>query len=272
MLFDPPSLLTTWQTALPATPGAQSAGVTVTGSGSANTKGSYSELITSTTYDSYGFWLSVYNTRASATDTSTLLDVSFGAAASEVDVLSNFMCGFINANATNGGPQLSFIPLFVPKGTRIASRLQSVQTSKTANVGIWLNGGATGPCPIFTACDTYGADTTDSGGTAHTPGNSGAESTDATIGTASRKYKAIMLRLGTSAITVINNIAYHWEFTDGTNTYCEWYSVNSTDETICGPFPLAPLVVDIPSGAAMQIQAEASGTAQAHDVTFHCFY
>lgn len=271
MLFTPPSLNTTWQNSLPATPSQTTTGVTVTAIG-IHGEGNYAQVIASTTYDSYGFHLALYNSRVSATDTSMLLDIAYGGAGSEVVVLTNFLCGFIGSGPADGGPHVCFIPLFIPKATRVSARIQSLITGDSVTVGVWLNGGPNAPCPIFTACDTYGANAADSGGTAHTPGNSGAESTDAAIGTASRNYKAIMLRLGTSGITAISNMAYHWEFTNGTNTLCEWYSQTATTESINGPFPMVPFNVDIPSGMSMQIQAEASGTAQAHDVAYYCFY
>ncbi len=262
---------TIWQSNLPATPSNTAIGTTVTASSTINTKGSYSQLIAAATYDSYGFWLGIFGVSTAATDTSQLLDIAIGAAASEVDILSNFLTGSRSSTVSVGGPTYYFIPLFSPAGSRVAARVQGVISSDTAVVSIMLNGGHSQIGPIFNCCDTYGADTADSGGTAHTPGNSGSESTDATIGTATRDYGAIMLGLS-SNLTVAANLATHWELTDGTNTLAEWLAFTTTAENVVGPFPLAPFYLNIPNGMAMQVQAECSGTGEAMDAAFYCFY
>lgn len=271
MLLFPNSYTAGWQSNFPATP-STSTFTTVTANALANTKGSYSQLIAATTYDSFGFWLAVYATQVAATNTSVLVDIALGAAASEVDILSNFMAAARAASIANGGPYWVFIPLFIPAGAMVSARCQAVTGADTVAVGIsTVSGRSQVNGPIFTACDTYGANTANSGGTSHTPGNSGAESTDATIGTATRDYGAVLLGLGTVG-TVLSNLAYHWELTGGTNTLAEWVSYTHTVEAILGPYPAVPIGVRVANGTAMQVQAECSGTGEAHDVAFYCFY
>ena len=271
MLVFPNNANAAWQNNLPATP-ANSAYTAVTASATINTKGSYAELIAATTYGSYGFFLGLTNSAAAATDTSMLLDIAIGAAASEVDILSNYLAGLKPTTPATGGPEWTFIPLFIPAGARVSARIQGVIASDILQVAVSLIGGRSQVSDkIFTACDTYGANTADSGGTSHTPGNTGAESTPATIGTASRDYGAVLLSLG-NTLTVASNLAYHWELVASATTLAEWLSHTTTAENILGPYPSQPALVRISNGTAMQIQAECSATAEAQDVALHCFY
>ncbi len=261
-----------WQHNLDATPSATVPGTSVAASSSIHTKNAtYTQLIAATTYDSYGFWLLLCTSQSAGADTSMLFDLAIGASTAEVVILPNMMCGF--RTAVNSGVVVQFIPLFIPKGSRVSGNLQALIASDTIDCTIWLNGGGSNlQGPIFTGCDAYGVDLTDSGGTTHTPGNTGAESTDANVGvTLTRNYGGVMLGLGFSGITMASN-GYHWELTDGTTTMCEWYSGHTTSETIQGPFPATPFLIPLALGTQLQIQAEATGTADAHDVAFYCFY
>lgn len=259
-----------WQNNLSATPSSTAPGTTLTADASAHVKGAYQTLVTST-YNSRGFWLGIYNTAASGADSSMMIDVAIGGAGSEVVILPEFMCSMRPAGTD--GSYWTYWPLFIPKTTTVRARIQSLITVDTCSAVIILDGGMSDGFRTFTKADAYGTNAADSGGTTHTPGNSGAESTDANVGsTLSRNYGAVQLGLGTTGITTINGIFYHWELTDGTNTLAEWYTADNTAETMHGPYPNAPIQVNLASGTQLQVQAEASGTAQAHDVAFYCLY
>lgn len=262
-----------WQSNLPATPSLTQWGTRLTASGTPHAKGSWATLATAT-YDVYGFWLCVNGTVSSATRTDAMLDIGIGTAGSPENIIvPEWLCGWRALPATGG--QFQYFPIFIPRGAIIQGRIQALIASDTADVLIFLNGGGSAqPGPLFSGCDAYGTAAASSIGTSHTPGNSGAESTDANIGsTTSRAYGAVMLGLGGSlAQTTMTNIAYHWELTIGGVTICEWFAETHTTECQNGPFPPAPFYVTIPSGTQLQVQAEASGTALAQDVAFYCFY
>lgn len=275
MLWQPSGGIAAVQNNLPATPNL-SFGITVTGSASANTKGSWAQLIASTTYDTYLIQLVVSETSASATQTDTLIDIGIGGAGSEQIILPNLLVGW-KPDAGIGAMNLLF-PMYIPKGIRIAARAQSVQTSKQVQVQIYCYGGKRfTDSPVYTRCDAYGI--TDSGasnGTSHTPGNSGAESTWASLGTTlSRNYRGFMfLAHGTLTVTAMTLIHYHWEigYNSGAPVLGEfWYTGNTAERTI-GPFPNFPIAASLASGTQMQVRGEASGTAQAYDVGLYCFY
>lgn len=260
-----------WQSNLSATPSTSAPGTNITASATIHTKGSYTQLIASTTYDWHGFWIYAINTATSAAATDLLLDVAVGAAASEQVILPNWMVGW--SPAVTLGPRRMFVPIFIPRGRRIAARSQALIASDVVNVlvfGVIGNSGL--PGPLFSNCDAYGIDAATSSGTSHTAGNSGAESADANVGsTTSRSYGAVRLGVASQSTTT-TAIAYHWELTIGGITRAEWYTCNTTGEVVAGPFPESPITVSIPSGTQLQIQAEASGTAQAQDVAFYLFY
>lgn len=263
-----------WGANLPATPSTTQFGTRLTASATPHAKGSYAQLVASTLYDVHGLWLIVNGSAVAATRTDMMLDLAIGAASSEVVILPEFLCGWRSAPTV--GPQAVFLPFFIPKGTRVAARLQSLIASDTLDVQVFLEYGS-GPPPagLFRRADAYGTSAASSIGTSHTPGSSGSESTAANIGsTLARDYGAVMLQVqGTLSNTTMTSIAYHWELRIGGATWAEWYSCSFTTEAVtAGPYPSAPLQRRLPAGTQLQIRAEGSGTAQAHDVAFYCFY
>lgn len=262
-----------WQSNLPATPNTTQWGTRLTASGTPHAKGSWATLVT-TTYDSFGFWLGTAGTSTAATRTDGMIDLGIGTAGSpENIILPEWLCGW--RAAPNLGPQMVFIPIFLPRGTILQGRMQALIASDTVDVLVVLNGGASAiPGPLFSGADAYGTSAASSIGTSHTPGNTGAESTAADLGgTLAKHYGAVMLGLGgTLADTTQTTTAYHWELLVGGVTVAEWYGITHTTEAVQGPFPPAPFYASLPSGSQLQVRAEASGTAEAQDVAFYAFY
>lgn len=90
---------------------------------SANVKTAYLELNASTSEAYTSVILIVVPFLASATDSTMLLDLATGAAASETDVLSNIAFS-IDASADMDMIQIGPIPLNVAAGSRLSARLQ----------------------------------------------------------------------------------------------------------------------------------------------------
>lgn len=262
----------TWVSNLVATPSVTNFGTRLTASATPHAKGAYSQIIASTAYDVHGFWVTFGGSTTSNTRTDQMMDIAIGAA-TETVILPEFLTGWRAAQST--GPQSVFFPFFIAKGTRIVARLQSLIASDTLDTMFTLIYGS-GPRPegLFSRADAYGTAAASSGGTSHTPGNTGAESTAASIGsTLSRSYDAVMLQVqGSMATTTMTNLAYHWELQISGVTLAEWYTVSHTTEQVNGPYPNEPIQRKLNSGAQLQIRAESSGTAIAHDVAFYCFY
>ena len=266
-----PSNNVQWENNFAATP--VSAGGQTATSGAIDTKGAYLQLIASTLYDSFGFWLQITSTQTAATIRNVLMDLAVGAAASESIILPDFQIGSRGTGANFGSGGL-FIPLFIPKNSRVSVRIASNVNATTAAICIALVEGqneAGSMIGIFSKCDAYGVIVTGSKGTNHTPGNTGAESADATIGTATRAYGACIAMVGNNQ-TVLSALYYHWELRISSFTRAEWRWSATTAEELFGPFPPAPITMNIANGEVMQVRAECSGTAEAHNVALYCFY
>ena len=256
---------------LPATPSTSTFGTRATASASTNTKGSWSQVTASLPHDAYGFWLTMAGTATSATSTDGLLDIGIGTGGSEVVLVPDLLAGWLGSPTQ--GPRTLFIPIFIPKGTRVAIRNQGVLAADTVDCMFhFKSGDPANRGLLFSGCDAYGIVSASSAGLAHTPGNTGAESTWANIGSATSKSYGAILPLIQSSNTTTTAIAYHWELGIGSVTLAEWYYMGNTGEYLNGPFPAEPAAVNIASGAQLQVRAEASGTAIAFDVAAYCFY
>lgn len=144
---------------------ATSANTLVTANASANTKGSYTELITSTTYAASGLQMTA---RSSGTG-DFLIDIAIGSAGSEIVVVPNILVSR-QTQTWAWGPFI--IPLAIPAGTRIAAACQS--STGGAAVGLAVSPFTSGVLARtgLQLCTTYGANTATSGGTSVDPGGS----------------------------------------------------------------------------------------------------
>ena len=167
-----------------------SAEVSITANTSAHTKGSYSELIASTSANAGLLVLMVQDVSTVATNTATLIDIATGASGSETVIISNLAVGGAVATAGPTGVAVS-IPLQIPSGTRISARIQSVVTGgKTATAQVFLFdvGGDYATAP--TSVDVITGDTATSQGISF----SGASGTWVqAIASTSRAYRAVAI-------------------------------------------------------------------------------
>jgi hypothetical protein len=167
--------------------------VTLTANTAAHTKGSWSQVIASTSANVSFLWVRVTSINTAGANTATLIDLATGASGSEVAFASNIAVG--GASAVGGGGLQSIIfgiPAKIASGTRIAARIQSVVTGgKTGAVQIWaIDSGDYATTP--TTVDVIGTDTATSQGTSF----SGASGTWVeAIASTSQSYRAIGLVL-----------------------------------------------------------------------------
>lgn len=274
MLYLPPAYLST-ENNFSATPSHTAPGVSVTAPGSAHTKGSWAQCFSSCSFDVYGVSVQFTDSFVAATSVLILLDIGIGAAAAEQVIIANILAGAASTGNSNSSSQSMFYPVFIPKGTRIAARIQTNSTTaRTVNVGMVLHGGPTSPpWPVFAGADTIGANTATSTGLAHTAGNSGAESSWTSIGSATTQhYKALMPCVQIESDTTLASQGYHLEIGVSSTTLGEFYFVATSSETIGTLFPNVPLYVPIPSGSQLQIRAEAGSTGEPLSYGITAFY
>ena len=263
-LWLPPSRTLLFANNLPATPSTTTFGTRATSSASIHTKGSWAQVVASLPFDAYGFWLVVGGSASATTRTDQLLDIGFGTTVVVPDLLTGWR-----------SPNSLYFPFFIPKGTQVQVRIQALIASDTLDcMFFFLGGPALPPHAPYVGCDAYGVAAASSSGTSHTAGNSGAESSFASLGsTLSRDYSGVLLLVGGIVSgTTMSALAYHFEIGYSSTALAEWYLQTSTSEAVVGPLPALIAEVPLPSGTQLQVRGECSGTAQALDVAAYCFY
>lgn len=133
--------------------------VAVTASGTPHTKGSWVQAIAATTSDIHAVEVHATTDVATGnTNTASLVDIGTGGSGSETVIVADIGFGHLLAGA------VVEVPVFIPSGTRVALRMQSVVTSKAVTFAVRgkTRSGSSVPARY---CTTYGADTSASRGT-----------------------------------------------------------------------------------------------------------
>lgn len=241
--------------------------VTITASATAHTKGSYAELIASTSFDAAG--LLIMYTAASA-DLSYLLDVAIGAAASEVIVVPDLLfC------AEDRLTSWFFLPCEIPASTRIAARCQCSTGSSAMRVrAMPMSGGFYLPRSLGQVV-TYGADSGSSGGTAIDAGasaNTFPASYTQLVASTSEDLAALAINLGGNLNGSTADAAFEIEVAVGASSSevvalnVVLYSGSATD--VQGPEPGGFwFPCSIPSGSRLSARMRASTTDATDRVT-----
>lgn len=243
-----------WAHNLAATVSTSTSGTTITASGSINTKGSWTQLYSSTAANVVGMTLCpLANTTASSAVT-MLIDIGIGGAGSEVVKIPNLIIHNQVGNSTIGA---SHIPIFIPKGTRIAARCQSNTASKTASLICLLE--YEGDHPAYWAAagvETIGADTTTSTGLLLTTGAGSTFSSWTNIGsTTTRVLHAIKPFVGVGSDSTMNNRLGYIEVGINSTTYSRWVFQTTASESAGLVFPDRFFYRTIPSGSQLQVRA-----------------
>jgi hypothetical protein len=152
-------------------------GTLVTASATPHSKNTtYTELIASTAFDAYGILVMLATVFTAATDTSMLVDIAVGAAASETVVIPNLNAGFAgDITVVNVGGQKYWFPLRIPQGSRISATAQAAVVSDNVRVSIWLYGKPLRPVWAGQKVIDYGTNLATSQGVAVAMGVSSAE-------------------------------------------------------------------------------------------------
>lgn len=247
----------------------------VTSSGSANTKGSWTQIFAaaSITAPVIGFTVSIANNLTSATAVRAFLDIGVGGSGSEQVLVSNL--GFIGpSNAPNQpGPAEFFIPVRIPAGTRISCRHQSTSTSKASNVLITVYFGNWTDHRTFAGAECINAYTSTTSMTAATAGSSGSYSSWFNVGsTTSRTYYGASIMAMNDTVTVLTALSYvaDWGWNSTAYGSC-WFSTQSIEAQGSFTGPKFDMGV-IPAGTQLQMRAKAAATAESLQYGLMCLY
>lgn len=132
--------------------------------GGANTKGGYGELTQSTPFDISEMLIHVQAPIGASAR--ALVDIARGTVGSEQVFIENIHVDSVNANV-----MVPFrFPIQIPRGDRISARAQGSGVGNSVGVSGLLVSGGFAELSSFGKVTTYGADTSDSGGTLIDPG------------------------------------------------------------------------------------------------------
>jgi hypothetical protein len=127
----------------------------------AHTKGAWTEVIASADDDYDGVIVMPFN-NLSTNARQSLFDIGIGASGSEVVVVANSVAGATSTNGYGANRGEYYYPVSIPKGSRVAFRVQSVATSVSVQfTSAWVRTGFSSPSSLV----TYGANTATSRGT-----------------------------------------------------------------------------------------------------------
>lgn len=172
--------------------GASSVYTSVT-AGTANAKGSYTQLIASTTYDAHSLILFVSET-ASTNIESFLIDIATGAGGAETVIIPNYQYNQRGLYGEEVGSIIR-IPMPIPAGTRIAACCQCATASAVVRVAVYLISGFNDEA-IGKLFD-YGTDTANSTGTAVDAGaTANTKGAWTQITSSSSQLKGLILTIG----------------------------------------------------------------------------
>lgn len=160
---------------------------TAAASATAHTKGTWTQLIASTSAESGLLMVRADGVSTAATETSMLLDIGVGASGSETPIMENLAIGgaSVSSGASNG--LLAPLPVRIPSGSRVSCRIQALIPSDTCTVSASLFA-MNAQQMLPTSVDVIGTDTATSRGTAFS-GASGSW-TQITAST-SQRYRAL---------------------------------------------------------------------------------
>jgi hypothetical protein len=256
-----------WFQDVSAKPVNVSSAVTLTASSTTHTKGSYAEVIASTSANS-SYLLFEAGTSSISTDCAALLDISTGTSGSESVLVGDIAIGQQTRNIAGRATTPIGIPIKIASGTRIAARIQCATASKAYTIRARLfDMGDYGYAP--TAVDVIGTSTATSAGTAL----SGSSGTWVQITASSANaYKAIVIVPSASDAAFPSGTRIV-EYTLGTGASGSEVEIGRCmtaivdDETI-GVYPVYPIIVGgtVATGTRLSIKHEHASSPGVFDV------
>lgn len=255
---------------------AASRGTTITASGTANTKGSYTQLIASTSFDA-SLVLVMIDDLTAAID--YLIDLAIGGAGSEQVIASDLIGTGGTGSISYGGHY--FLPVSIPAGSRLAARCQASTLSSIVRVSCLLFGqGFAGFAP-YSRIDTYGANEVDSGGVSIDPGGTantkGAYSQ--IVASTLSSTDGIIIAIGNQLNSVRSSQSWLVDLAIGGAGSEQIVLPNlafnaSTSPDIVTPQTYGPIPLTIPASSRLAVRSQSDGidaTDRLFDVIIYAF-
>lgn len=245
-------------------------GLAITPSASANTKGSYTQLIASTARQVRTIGLGVLCNPNGTASKSWLVDIAIGGAGSEVVVIPNIT---VAATAQYASQRIFLrLPFNIPAGTRIAARCQTQAASgETCFVKLTLEDGTVGAAGV----DSLNASTSTSLGTAITPGAGSKSSYVQLIASTSRAYNGVFFVFDPQGAAGGNAPWVAMDFATGAGAsevvfYPDFIFWDNSGHFDGANTPYIPFY--IPAGTRIAVRARGGGTSNAMGVSAYGVY
>lgn len=246
-------------------------GVTVTSSSSANTKGSYTEILASsvTARKADGFMLTMFRNSGGAKGGFDILtDIAIGGAGSEQVIVSNLLgCRYENGSEVSS----IFFPISIPGSTRVSCRTAAASGSTPETVSIQLLHGGFKLPQALSGAEGLGTSAGDSGGTGITSGNGSKSAYVEIIGSTTKRYYGLIIATsGQSSVPAEVRILIDVAVGAGAaeQIIIPDYGCRVSGST---PNPSCFFPVDIPAGTRLAVRA-AGSAARAFDISLVGFY
>lgn len=233
----------------------------VTAAGSANTKGSWSQLIASTAQQSGALLIQI---RKSAAGVDYLVDIGIGGSGSEVVLIPNIR----GDGTTSAHCRISPIiwPVGVPAGTRISARCAASTLSSTCRVQVVpIAGGFAGGPPLSRVTD-YGTNAADSGSVSVDSGGTTAHTKGAysqITGSTTNPAKALVIMLGQNTDANRSEADWLMDIAIGGSgseqiVIPDLHLESSTNDDAVIPGAYGPIPCNIPAGTRLAVRAQSS--------------
>lgn len=232
----------------------------------ANTYGAVTQLISAAanTQDSWGVFVLVALTGASAAATETCVDILAGTATEDV-LIPGLLGGYTYGGSIRGW----YFPVHVPGGTRISARLSTVRTAiADPSVAIYLYGGSPAPHRVGRKVTTYGTKINNSRGQAVVPTASGGAASVTQLSASSSEDHFYWLPSFQAATDTTITPNGYVNIGIGVGAATEqrigtWWFGKDTAENLIGPMPSMGAFVDVPAATRITMLASNSGANDA---------
>jgi hypothetical protein len=246
--------------------------ISVAADANANTKNTtYTTLIASTSYESFGIMVLLAGLQTTAsTNQRCLVDIAVGGVGAEQVIIPNLTCGNVaDYAAASSSGVLYYFPIYIPSNVRVAATCQASTGGDIVNVAVRLFQHSIGTGKwIGSRVTAYGADTTNSRGTSHTPGvSSYANATQLTASTTNPiKYMQIGFDLLSDTTAATSRYLARIGYGSGPTYIASElpFNVSTTIEAVHftdANFILSHMMFNIPAGQSLHISAMRSASS-----------
>lgn len=243
-----------------------SLGTTLTAAASANTKGTYSTVGSSTSFDYEAITVYFYRNSASANYTIDLaVQISGGNHIKAADLR------FDGFRVANGRADVYYLPIHIPSGSQLSARCQSSSASATCQIIVIGHSRGRQLEPGFSRCFAISTATLSRGITLLATTGANTEGAQSILTTnCPRASKSIMVHIGLDADTA-RTAAMSWLVDVGWGTATNniiWHLTNMfshAETTLDLPYPIVQgiFAADIATGDKVSARMQTSSTATA---------